>query len=199
MTDKVDLKRVHREAYAAKQKPGLVYIPEIAYLMIDGEGNPNTAAAYKEAVGALYSLAYTAKFAAKAKGEDFVVMPLQGLWWVPDMPGFTMEDKEAWLWTMMIAVPFGADLLEEARAAAAEKAPSPALQHIRLEMLTEGRSAQVLHLGPYAEEKPTIDGLHAFIEEQGLTRRRKHHEIYLSDPGRTAPERLKTIIRQPVA
>ena len=199
MAEKIDLKRDLKAVYSAKRTPALLEIPEISFLMIDGAGDPNNSAEYGEAVGALYSLAYTLKFASKAEGRDFVVMPLQGLWWAEDMDAFARGDKDAWSWTMMIAVPpLEEGLVAEVRGIAADKKPSPALSRVRLEAFAEGRVAQVLHIGPYAEEAPTIDALHVFIEEQGLARRGKHHEIYLSDPSRTTPEKLRTIVRQPV-
>jgi hypothetical protein len=128
-------------------------------------------------------------------------MPLEGLWWVDDMSRFTIDDKTSWKWTALIAQPdlVTDELVHKALAAAAAKRPLPAAGRVRLERFCEGRAAQVLHLGPFSAEGPTIAGLHGFIAEQGLGRRGQHHEIYLTDPSRTAPERLKTVIRQPVA
>ncbi|MGZ8770413.1 MAG: GyrI-like domain-containing protein, partial [Aeromicrobium sp.] len=133
-------------------------------------------------------------------GIDYGVMPLEGLWWVPDMSTFTTADKSAWDWTMMIMQPdqVTPDLLEQARVKAAAKNPLEAISRVRLERFGEGTAAQVMHTGPYATEGPTIQRLHAFIDEQGYERTGKHHEIYLSDPRRAAPEKLKTIVRQPV-
>jgi hypothetical protein len=199
---KLDLKKDLKHLYRATADPALVEVPAITYLMIDGHGDPNTAPEYAQAVQALFSVAYTAKFALKKSGgPDIAVMPLQSLWWVPDMAAFSVTDKAAWDWTAMIAVPGAvtAEVVDAARAAASSKAPARALAGLRLEPYVEGRAAQVLHLGPYADEGPTIEGLHAFVAEQGLRLAGKHHEIYLGDPRRTAPERLRTIIRQPVA
>lgn len=201
-TVKLDLKKDLQHLYRATADPALVEVPAITYLMIDGHGDPNTAPEYAEAVQALYSVAYTAKFALKKSGgPDVAVMPLQGLWWVPDMATFSATDKATWDWTAMIAQPdvVTPELVDAARSAAAAKCPAAALARLRLDTLVEGRAAQVLHVGPYATEGPTIERLHAFIADQGLQLRGKHHEIYLGDPRRTAPERLKTIIRQPVA
>jgi hypothetical protein len=133
--------------------------------------------------------------------DDYVVPPLEGLWWVEDMDQFSMDDKDSWSWTMMIMQPpwVTPDLVDEARAEASRKKDSPALSRLRLAPYHEGLSVQILYLGPYDEEGPTIARMHAFADEQGYDLRGKHHEIYLSDPRRTAPERLKTVIRQPIA
>ncbi|MGZ8689016.1 MAG: GyrI-like domain-containing protein [Aeromicrobium sp.] len=202
MAAKVDFKRELRVLYSAGPEPVLVEVPELAYLVFDGHGDPNTSAEYAAAVQALYQVAYTAKFAIKRAegGIDYGVMPLEGLWWVPDMSTFTTADKSAWDWTMMIMQPdqVTPDLLEQARVKAAAKNPLEAISRVRLERFGEGTAAQVMHTGPYATEGPTIQRLHAFIDEQGYERTGKHHEIYLSDPRRAAPEKLKTIVRQPV-
>jgi hypothetical protein len=169
--------------------------------MIDGQGDPNTAAEYSDAVAALYSIAYPLKFAVKrTTGRDYAVMPLEGLWWADDMTNFTTTDKSAWQWTMMIRQPDGISptLVDEMMAAVARKKPQSALAHLSFERLNEGCAAQILHRGAYAAEQPTIACLHAFIAAQGYFRRGKHHEIYLNDPGRTASEQLRTIIRQPI-
>jgi len=198
---KVDLKKDHRVLYGAGTTCSLVDVPEIAYLMIDGVGDPNTSAAYREAVTALYGVAYRTKFIAKAAtGTDHVVMPLEGLWWTDDMADFTQDDKSNWKWTMLIAQPdhvmttHVASAIEEI---VAKKGREGAGQ-VRFERWEEGRAAQVLHLGGYGDEAPTIAGLHAFIADSGFSLAGKHHEIYLNDPSRVAPEKLKTIIRQPV-
>jgi hypothetical protein len=199
----LDLRRERRELYTAARTPAIVDVPELPYLVIDGHGDPNTAPAYSEAVSALYTVAYTIRFALKRgpAALDAPVMPLEGLWWTADMGTFTTEDKSAWDWTMMIAVPPLVDgaFVADARAAAAGKKRLPGIERVRLQQYREGRAAQVLHVGPYSAEGPTIAALHAFIAAQGLEPSGKHHEIYLGDPGRTAPEKLRTIIRQPVA
>ena len=200
--EKVDFKRELRELYAAGRDPVLVDVPEMAFLMIDGHGDPNTAPEYGQAVEALYAIAYAAKFAVKRApdGIDYGVMPLEGLWWTPDMATFTTADKSAWDWRMMIMQPpqVTVDVFEAARAKAAKKKPSDAIGCVRLERFAEGPAAQVMHSGPYATEGPTIERLHAFIAEHGYERAGKHHEIYLSDPRRCAPEKMKTILRQPI-
>ena len=183
----------------------MVDVPELTYLMIDGHGDPNTSDSYRDAVAALYTVSYSLKFQMKrASGVDYKVGPLEGMWWGPDMSAFATGDKSAWDWTMMIRQP--GVVTEDVVAAASEHAQGKkgrsAAADVRLETFTEGRAAQILHAGPYSAEGPTIARLHAFIEEQGFAfdgRVQKHHEIYLSDPRRTTPARLKTIIRQPVA
>jgi len=202
LATKIDFKRELRELYAPTREPSLVEVPELAFLMIDGHGDPNTEPAYGKAIEALYTVAYTAKFDVKRApdGIDYGVMPLEGLWWVPDMSKFTAEDKSAWDWTMMIMQPdqVTVEVFEEARAKATKKKPLDAIGQIRLERFAEGPAAQIMHIGPYATEGPTIQHLHAFIAERGYERAGKHHEVYLSDPRRASPEKMKTIVRQPV-
>jgi hypothetical protein len=200
---KVDFKRELHAFYSAGSEPVIVDVPEMAFLMIDGHGDPNTASEYGEAIAALYPAAYAAKFAVKggSGGLDFAVMPLEGLWWVSDMSMFTPDDKSAWDWTILIMQPdqVTQEIVEEAKAKVAKKNPSEAVTGVRLERFAEGRAAQVMHVGPYSAEAPTIAGLHSFIADRGYVRAGKHHEVYLSDPRRTAPGKMKTIIRQPVA
>lgn len=199
----VDLRRALSELYSARSTPTLVEVPELSYLMIDGHGDPNIAPEYAEAVQALYSVAYTIRFALKRRADpvDAPVMPLEGLWWVPDMSTFSVADKSAWDWTLLILLSDHAtpELVDEARATAICKKGLPRLDRVRLETYAEGRAAQVMHRGPYREEGATVEALHRFIADQGLALTGKHHEIYLGDPRRAAPERLRTIIRQPVA
>jgi hypothetical protein len=201
MAAKVDFKRELGEFYTARRSPAVVEVPELAFVMIDGHGDPDTSGEYRDAVSALFSVSYAARFALKRAGViDFGVMPLEGLWWAADMSAFSSGDKSAWEWTMLIMQPdeVTADVLADAKVRAAAKAPAAALERLRLERFAEGLAAQVLHLGPYSAEGPVIASLHAFIAGQGRELAGKHHEIYLGDPSRTAPERLKTIIRQPV-
>jgi hypothetical protein len=199
---RVDLRRELSGLYSAAREPAFVDVPELSFLMIDGHGDPNTAPAYAGAVRALYSVAYTIRFALK-KGPDAVdapVMPLEGLWWTPDMATFTTDDKAQWNWTLMIVVPgqVTAAVVDDARSAAARKHPLAPLAEVRLERFAEGRCAQILHVGPYRAEGPTVAALHAFIAEHGGTLTGRHHEIYLGDPRRAAPEKLRTIVRQPI-
>lgn len=200
--DKLDLKKTWKDLYnPSAQEVSVVEVPAFNFLMIDGQGDPNTSADYQAAVEALYALSYTLKFAVKrAGGADYAVMPLEGLWWAEGEAPFSPEDRSAWRWTAMILQPdvVNARLVEEALHQVSQKSPMPALGKVRFEAYEEGLSVQILHLGPYAAEGPTIEKLHRFIAERGYATNGKHHEIYLSDPRRTAPEKIKTIIRQPI-
>ncbi len=197
------------DAYQAKRGAFRVLeVPPLTYLMVDGAGDPNTAPAFFDAVAALYPLAYTLKFASRAElGVDQVVMPLEGLWHAPDMASFTTRrDKSTWLWTLMIMVgdhvtPALFDRAVETVAAKSAKKGEelPALAAVRREVLDEGLCVQTLHIGPFDDEGPVLEELHErFVPENGLQMRGRHHEIYLSDRRRTAPEKLCTILRQPV-
>ncbi len=192
-----------KRLYSAKAgKPEMIVVPAMNFLMIDGTGNPNTSPDFSAAVEALYGMSYTLKFAVKkAKGTDFKVAPLEGLWWSEDMGDFLEGKKDRWLWTLMIMQPrvVTAKAVEAAGEAVFAKKGNPAVQRVRFEEFREGRCAQVLHLGPYATEEGTVRLLHAFIAEQGGSLCGKHHEIYLGDPRRAKPEKLRTIIRQPFA
>jgi hypothetical protein len=201
-----DVVKQHRDLYSPSAKhAAVVEVPEFAFLMLDGRGDPNASEEYVQAIDALYSIAYTLKFTLK-KGDperDFKVAPLEGLWWADeDAPTMAelQRDRDAWNWTMMIAVPDGVTAAELAAAAdaAARKKELPAAPRVRLERFDEGLAAQIMHIGPYAEEAPTIERLHAFAAAQDYALRGRHHEIYLGDPRRTAPERLKTVLRHPV-
>jgi hypothetical protein len=198
-----DLKKTFKHLYAPSAKASaIVDVPPMTFLMFDGAGDPNTAPDYIVAIEALYTLAYTLKFALKrAEGLDYAVMPLEGLWWAEDMIQFRMDERTSWRWTMMIAQPDDVtDAHFTAACTVATKKLDPAtIARVRREVYDESLSAQVMHLGPYAAEAPTIDALHAFIAAQGYVRAGKHHEIYLKDPRRTAPEKLQTVIRQPIA
>jgi hypothetical protein len=200
---KIDFKRELRKLYGAPRDPELVEVPELAFLMIDGHGDPNTSDDYPDAILTLFSIAYTLKFALKRApgGFDYGVMPLEGLWWDGVDVEVVRTDKSRWSWTAMIMQPdeITGDMLAEAIVGAARKRPVPAADKIRLERFNEGLAAQVMHIGPYSEELPTIQALHAFIERRGYEPSGKHHEIYLGDPRRAAPEKLRTIVRQPVA
>lgn len=198
---KVDQPGEVRELYRARPEPVIVDVPEMAFLMIDGCGDPNVDPGFQEAIQALYAVAYTAKFTnRRAGGEDFRVMPLEALWWTSESSPFADAASRDWSWTLMLMQPdhVSAELVEHARETASDRRPLDAIARVRLERFEEGRAAQVLHVGPYAAEAPTIERLHAFIGQSGLHPRGRHHEIYLGDPRRAAPERLKTIIRQPV-
>lgn len=200
---KIDFKKELKHLYgAAKNKAEIVDVPRMNFLMVDGSGDPNTSQAFKDAIEALYSVSYTLKFMIK-KGKtpvDYVVPPLEGLWWADDWDAFGTGEKDKWKWTVMIMQPeyVTEDLFENAVQQVEKKKNPPALSRLRLEGFHEGFAAQTMHIGPYAEEGPSIEKLHSFINEKGYTLKGKHHEIYLSDPRRSAPEKMKTIIRQPM-
>jgi hypothetical protein len=199
---KIDFKKELKDLYRPSAKTvGVVDVPKMNFLMTDGMGDPNTSQSYQEAIAALFSVSYALKFMIK-KGEraiDYGVMPLESLWWADDMKFFQDEEKDKWHWKAMIMQPefISADTFSEAAAQASKKKQLPALSRLRFEDLTEGAAVQILHLGPFSDEGPTIERLHQYIEEQGFQRSGRHHEIYLSDFRRTAPEKLRTIIRQP--
>jgi hypothetical protein len=196
---KTDMKNLYGTGPKA---PVLVNVPELRFLMIDGAGDPNGSQTFQEAMDALFSVSYTAKFTLKMGPSkiDYSVMPVEGLWWADDMNAFLSGDKSKWKWTMMIAQPdcLPEDALREAIEVARKKKPLPAIDRMRIERFAEGRAAQILHVGPFTAEGPTVVRLHDFIAAQGLQRRDKHHEIYLSDTRRAAPEKWRTLIRQPV-
>lgn len=188
---------------ASPREPEIIRVPEIGFVMIDGHGDPNTSAEYADAIQALYSLSYTLKFAPQEGPRAAVSRrPLEGLWWADNIAEFSQERKGDWSWTMMIAQPEDVtpERFEGAREDVGRKKDLPALPKTRLERFEEGPAAQILYIGPYSDEGPTIARLHAFIREHAYSfegSRQKHHEIYLSDPRRSAPERWRTIIRQP--
>ncbi|MFD7657267.1 GyrI-like domain-containing protein [Actinosynnema sp. NPDC059797] len=198
MTQKVDLKK-ELDCYRARHGVfRVVEVPPLRYLAVDGRGDPNTGPEYAAALAALYPAAYKLKFASKRElGRDYVVMPLEGLWWADDMEAFTSRrDKSRWSWTLMILVPdwVPPDLV----AAATEEAGATDLVDLR--PLDEGTCVQTLHLGPYDDEAEVLDRMHhEFIPGHGLRMTGRHHEIYLGDPRRVAPDKLRTILRQPVA
>ena len=199
---KIDYKKELKHLYKpSAKKAEIIEVPAMNFLMIDGEGDPNTAPAFTEAVEALYALSYTLKFRIKkgSIGIDYGVMPLEALWWTEDMATFSEEDKDAWSWTAMIMQPelITSEMVEEAIVQVQDKKNPAALPLVRFESFAEGTAAQILHVGPFSEEGPTIEKLHAFIEESGHRRDGKHHEIYLSDIRRAAPQNWKTIVRQP--
>ncbi len=201
---KLDLKREHKNLYSASaSKVDIVEVPTLRYLMVDGQGDPNNNPAFTAAIEALFSLSYTLKFAIKKGpvGLDYVVMPLEGQWWVDDLAAFSYSDRSGWRWTAMVLQPDAVtpELVAEQTTVVAKKKNPAALSLVRFAELTEGSSAQVMHLGPFSEEPPTIERLHAEIAALGYRPVGKHHEIYLSDMNRTAPEKLRTILRQPVA
>jgi hypothetical protein len=203
MAEKIDLKKQYKHLYAPSPKaPVIVDVPAFNFLMIDGHGDPNTSADYQQVIGALFTAAYTLKFTVKkAQGIDYAVMPPEGLWWAADMTVFTAtSDKSSWDWTMMMVQPdcVTADLFAELSPQITRKTSAEIVSRLRFERYHEGLSVQIMHIGPYAAEGPNIARMHAFAREQGCQLAGKHHEIYLGDVRRTAPEALKTVLRQPI-
>jgi hypothetical protein len=200
---KIDLKKELAPYY--KQRRGLISVvdvPAFNFLMIDGKGDPNKTPSFSEAVETLYSISYTLKFMLKMdkKLYDYPVMALEGLWWSKDMASFTSGERDAWEWTIMILQPdfVTRKMYEEAVEKVRKKKTLPALGKERLDCFEEGLSIQILHVGPYSAEGPTIEALHHYAQEHGYALRGKHHEIYFGDPRKGNPENLKTLLRQPV-
>ena len=201
---KTDFKKELKHLYQPSNKEfDVVEVPDLKFLKVDGRGDPNSAPEYIEAVEALYALSYKIKFLSKKEDRDYVVPPLEGLWWAEDMETFsTARDKSQWLWTMMIMVPdwISDDMMAEARMEVKKKKDLPALGKIRWEEYREGLAVQILHLGSYDDEGPVLARLHeSWMPEHGFTFNGLHHEIYLSDPRRIEPGKLKTILRQPIS
>ena len=200
---KIDCKKELKNLYSSSaEKVEVVEVPQMNFLMIDGEGDPNTSQSFQDAIDVLYPLSYTLKFIIK-RGEigiDYGVLPLEGLWWADDMSSFSVDNKENWKWTLMIMQPelvkkeMVATAIEEVR----KKKKPVALPLVRFESFVEGKVGQIMHIGPFSEEGPTVEKLHSFIKVSGSQRIGKHHEIYLTDIRRAAPEKWKTIIRQPM-
>lgn len=201
--EKLDLKTRYKALYSAPAGGfTTVEAPPLDYFMVDGFGDPNIEPAYATAVQALYAAAYTLKFASKtALGMDYVVPPLEGLWWADDYAVFLSGRKHLWSWTLMILVPdfIARTMAEDAVLRAQDKKGLPALSKLRFARLEEGLAVQTLHVGPYDGEGPILRRLHdEVLPAQGLIEAGLHHEVYLSDPRKTPAEKLKTILRQPV-
>ena len=204
MEKKLDLKKKFRELYRPPGRaPVIVDVPVFRYLMIDGTGAEPGNEEFQNAIQTLFSVSYKSKFISKKEiGTDYVVMPLEGLWWADDMSDFVAGRKELWRWTLMIMQPefIEATTIDEAIEASRVKAPPAALEKLRLDDLDEGMSGQIMHIGPYSEEHDNIMKIHDLIHDKGGLfdgKAQKHHEIYLSDFRKTAPEKLKTVLRQP--
>ena len=195
---KKELKHLYKPSVKSVEK---VTVPAMNFLMIDGQGDPNTTQEFQDAIEALYPVAYTLKFMVKKGGMaiDYGVMPLEGLWWSDDMSAFSVDRKEDWKWTLMIMQPefITPAMFEEAIEKVRAKKNPASLPKLRFESYEEGEAAQIMHIGPFSDEGPTIEKVHAFIEASGKERRSKHHEIYLSDTRRADPAKWKTVIRQP--
>ena len=205
MPAKIDFKKTMKEFYQPKPKEVvLIDVPEMQFLMIDGMGSPGDSKEYQDALAVLYPIAFKTKFLNKAKGKDYVVPPLEGLWWADNMNDFTEGNRDRWKWTMMIMQPgwVTLDMINEAILITKKKKPelSELLPKLRLEKYKEGKAAQIMHIGPYSEEGPTVQKVHDFIQKKGGKfdgKNQKHHEIYLSDPRKANPVTMKTVIRQP--
>jgi hypothetical protein len=205
MPAKIDFKKKFKDLYQPNEKEVVVVdVPEMQFLMIDGMGSPGDSKEYQDALAALYPIAFKTKFLSKAKGKDYVVPPLEGLWWADNMEDFTEGNRDKWKWTMMIMQPdwITQDMIKEAILITKEKKPelSELFSQLRLEKYREGKAAQIMHKGPYSEEGPTVQKVHDFIKKKGGNfngQDKKHHEIYLSDPRKANPATMKTVIRQP--
>lgn len=203
MTDKIDFKKALDSYRARRGRFDIVDVPDTSYLMVDGCGDPNTSPAFADAISALYPVAYRLKFSSKGDlGRDYVVPPLEGLWWSDDMATFTVDrDKSRWDWTLMVMTPdwIDAAMFDAAVELAGAKEPPARLGDVRYETLSEGRCVQTLHVGSFDDEADVLARLHdEFIPDHGLALTGKHHEIYLSDFRRVAPAKQRTILRQPV-
>lgn len=199
---KLDLRKELKELYQPTSKQfAILEVPPMNFLMLDGCGDPNTSDEFQGAMMALYGMSFTVKFASKLQlGVDYAVMAIEGLWWTEGTQDLDWEDKSGWHWTLMMMQPghITASLVEQAWKDMQRKRPSPALDRVRFERFAEGLSVQIMYVGPYANEGPTIARMHEFIAQKGYAPSGKHHEIYLGDPRRTAPEKLKTVLRQPI-
>jgi hypothetical protein len=202
--EKIDFKKQLKHLYSpSAKKVEIVEVPQMNFLMVDGDGDPNTSKSFSDAIEALYPISYTLKFMVKNGeiGIDYGVLPLEALWWADDMSAFTTGDKDAWKWTLMIMQPefITSKMVEKAKEEVERKKKPVSLPLVRFEIFKEGKAAQILHIGPFSEEGPTIEKVHMFIEDNGSHRVANHHEIYLSDLRRAAPEKWKTIVRQPMS
>ncbi len=201
--EKIDFKKQLKHLYSPSDKNvEIVEAPQMNFLMVDGEGDPNTSQSFSDAIETLYPVSYTLKFMVK-KGQlaiDYGVLPIEALWWSDDMSAFSTGNKDAWKWTLMIMQPefITREMVKEAKEQVARKKPV-SLPLVRFETFKEGKAAQTMHIGHFSEEGPTIEKVHLFIEENGSRKVGKHHEIYLSDLRRTAPEKWKIIVRQPMS
>lgn len=199
--EKIDLKKELKHLYQPSHKAVvLVEVPEMNFLMVDGKGDPNSSQEYAEAVEVLFQVSYALKFMVK-KGSlsiDYGVMPLEGLWWAEDMSAFTAGEKSNWLWTMMIMQPefVTSEMVGVAIQDVKKKKNPAAISKLKFEVFAEGKAAQIMHIGPFSEEGPTVEKVHQFIDARG-ERRGKHHEIYLTDIRKADPVKWKTVIRQP--
>ena len=202
--EKIDFKKHLKHLYSpSAKKVEIVEVPQMNFLMVDGDGDPNTSKSFSDAIEAIYPISYTLKFMVKNGeiGIDYGVLPLEAVWWADDMSAFTTGDKDAWKWTVMMMQPefIVSKMVEKAKKEVERKKKPVSLPLVRFETFKEGKAAQILHIGPFSAEGPTIEKVHSFISINGSHRIGKHHEIYLSDIRRAAPEKWKTIVRQPMS
>jgi hypothetical protein len=199
--EKLDLKKQFKELYLPSTKEvSVVTVPAMNFLMVDGNGDPNKPPLFQEACEALYGVAYTLKFILKPLGKtpEFTIPPLEGLWWMEDTTKPFSDNKDEWLWTLMIAQPdfVTTEQVQQAVVEVRKKKNPVALPKLRFERFEEGLAAQIMHIGSYSTERENIEMIHSFIKSSGKYIHGKHHEIYLSDPRRVPEEKLKTVVRQ---
>lgn len=201
MSNKIDFKKTLKHLF----NPGIrgfhiVEVPKMNFLMVNGIGDPNVSERYQQAVEGLYSMSYGIKFALKSQETDYIVPPLEGLWWMDNMEDFTLVNRPLWEWTMMIMQPDWVTnkLVEKVKVSVFKKKKLPIIPDIRFKPYAEGKAVQILYTGEYKDEAPTIAMMHDFINDNGYLPDGKHHEIYLGDPRKTSPDKLQTILRQPV-
>ena len=199
---KIDLKKEYKELYNPSSKEvSFVEVPKMKYLAIEGKGDPNTSQEYKDSIEALMGVSFKTKFIMKEEhNQDYVVMPLEGFWWSDDMENFTIEDKSDWKWKSLVMQPYFVkeEHISQAKEETGTKKDLPSLDKIEFIEIEEGLSAQILHIGPFSEEGPTVKKIHEKIDKENYEFNGLHHEIYLSDIRRAKPEKLRTIIRQPI-
>lgn len=201
MANKVDFKKTLKQLYNPSKKGfHIVDVPAMNFLMVDGKGDPNTSIEYQHSIQALYSLSYGIKFMLKSQGYDHIIPPLEGLWWMKDMNGFSRENITRWEWTMMIMQPewVTQEIMEIVKTEIIKKKGNSFPERVRYEQYCEGLAVQTLYTGAYADEAPVIAEMHAFIKSNAYQANGKHHEIYLSDVRKTSAEKLQTILRQPI-
>lgn len=200
--EKIDFKKQLKELYKPSSKEvSIVNVPKMNYLMIDGKGNPGTSKVFQKAIEALFSVSYNLKFFVKKnKDIDYGVLPLEGLWWADNMEDFVTSNKENWQWKLLIMQPdfISEENVKDAISEVEKKKALNALPKLRFESYDEGRAAQIMHIGPFSEEGPTIQKIHKYIEDSGHKFNGDHHEIYLNDIRRVHAEKMKTILRQPI-
>lgn len=202
----IDYKKTEKDLYLPKSTPSVVNVPQMTFITVDGKGNPNTSAEYAAAVELLYGLSYAIKMGNKSVLQ-YVVPPLEGLWSVGDDfkgGGAAISDKSKFVWTMMIRQPdfVTDDIFATAKDNLAKKKPNFDTSKGKLQTITEGLCVQVMHIGSYDDEPATVASLEDFAIKNGyaidIDDTRRHHEIYISDPRRVAPEKLKTVLRHPI-